>query len=150
MPIAPLPTRLLLAGLASIALAQPARAATDPRRIQCASACVLTLKAANGTIDIKIPTASGTLRTLAQSGDAFELEGGKDYVLFLKESNEGVFSFDLQFAPKAGGSTWSCRVQTAPAEPFISVDKTAWSGAPGQVAINTDRTKPFITLNSRP
>ena len=148
MPIAPLPTRLLLAGLASIALAQPARAATDPRRIQCASACVLTLKAANGTIDIKVPEASGTLRTLAQSGDAFELEAGRVYVLFLKESNEGRFSFDLQFAPKAGGSAWSCLVKTLPIEPFIGVERTAWSGAPGRVTINTDRTKPFITLDT--
>ena len=148
MPFPTTPTRLLLAGLASIILAQPARAATDPRRIQCASACVLTLKAANGTIDIKVPEASGTLRTLAQSGDAFELEAGRVYVLFLKESNEGRFSFDLQFAPKAGGSAWSCQVKTLPIEPFIEVGQTAWSGAPGRVIINTDRTKPFITLDT--
>lgn len=144
------PTRLLLAGLACIALAQPARAAADPRRIQCATPCILTLKAANGRIDIKIPTASRTLGTLAQPGDSFELEGGKDYVLMLNESNEGFFSFDLAFAPKAGGSAWSCRVKTLPFDPFIGVEKSAWSGAPGQVTINTDRTKPFITIGSLP
>ncbi len=73
--------RLLLAGMLSLALVQPASAASDPRRILCAKACTLVLKAGNGSIDVKVPTASGTLRTLYKEGDSIQLEGGKDYVL---------------------------------------------------------------------
>ena len=144
------PTRLLLAGLASLALVQPARAASDLRRIVCARSCTLVLKAANGTIEVKTPLASATLRTLYQTGDSFLLEAGKDYVLAFKESKEGMFSFDLQFKPTGAGSTWSCRVRTLSVEPFISIDQGTWSGPSGQVTINTDRTKAFITLDSHP
>jgi len=141
-------TRLLLAGLASLAMVQPARAASDLRRIVCTRSCTLVLKAANGTIDVKTPLASATLRTLYQEGDSFPLEARKDYVLAFRESREGMFSFELQFKPTGAGSAWTCRVRTLPVEPFIGVDQDAWSGTPGQVTINTDRTKPFITLDS--
>jgi len=142
------PTHLLLAGLASLALVQPARAASDLRRIVCTRSCILVLKAANGTIDVKTPLASATLRTLYQAGDSFQLEAGKDYVLAFRESREGMFSFDLQFKPTEAGSVWSCRVRTLSTEPFIGVERSTWLGTPGQVTINTDRTKPFITLDS--
>lgn len=144
------PTRLLLAGLASLALVQPARAASDLRRIVCATSCTLVLKAANGTIDVKTPLASANLRTLYQEGDSFPLEAGKDYVLAFRESKQGWFSFDLEFKPAGAGSTWSCRVRTLSTEPFIGVEQSRWSGTPGQVTINTDRTKAFITLSSHP
>jgi|GEM_PF-2088196 hypothetical protein len=139
------PIRLLLAGLA---LVQPLRAASDSRRIVSAQPCTLVVKAANGTIDIKTPYATATLRTLYQDGDSFQLEGGKDYVLVFRESREGRFSFDLQFKPAGAGSSWSCRVKTLAVEPYIGVDQGTWSGAPGQITVNTDRTKAFIALNS--
>jgi len=143
----PSPARLLLAGIASLALVLPARAESDPRKIISAKPCTLVLKAAKGTIDIKIPTASASLKTLYQPGDSFDLEGGKEYVLKLNESKDGWFAFDLQFTPKGGTSTWSCTVKTISKEPFISLEKATWSGPAGKVTINTDRKKPFITLN---
>ena len=141
-----IPARLLLVGIASFALVQPARAESDPRKIICAKPCTLVLKAAKGTIDVKIPTASGTLKTLYQDGDSFDLEGGKEYVLKLNESKEGWFSFDLQFKPKGGTSTWSCTVKTISKEPYISVEKANWSGTAGKVSIDMVRTKPFIQI----
>jgi hypothetical protein len=140
--------RLLLAGLISLGLVLPARAASDPRKILCAKATTLVLKAGNGSIDVKIPTASGTLRTLYKEGDSIELEGGKDYVLVFNESKDGRFSFDLQFAPTGGGPVWSCRVKTIPTAPFIDIQPGPWSGAPDQVTINTDRTQAFITIHA--
>ena len=144
----PSTARLLFAGIASLALVQPARAESDPRKIICAKPCTLVMKACNGSIDIKVPTASASLKTLYQAGDSFDLEGGKEYVLKLNESRDGWFSFDLQFTPKGGKSTWSCTVKTIAKEPFISLEKAVWSGPAGKVTINTDRKKPFITLNS--
>jgi hypothetical protein len=142
------PARYLFLGLAALVLVQSARAASDPRKIHCARPCTLVLKAAIGTIDVKFHTVSGTLKTLYQEGDKFELEAGKDYVLFFNESNrEGKFSFDLEFIPAGGDSAWSCRVKTISTEPFISVEPKGWSGAPSKVAINTDPTKPFITID---
>jgi hypothetical protein len=148
MTLSASPARFLLFGLATFALVQPARAASEYRRILCDRRCTLVLKAATGTIDIKIPTASASLKTLAKYGDSFELEAGKDYVLKLNESPDGLFSFDLQFSPHGSGSTWSCRVKTLSIEPFIGVEQDAWSGAAGKVTINADRAKPFITINS--
>ena len=140
--------RCLTLALAGLALVQPARAASDPRRIHCASPCTLVLQAGDGSIDIKVPTASGSLRTLYQVGDRFDLEGGKDYVLFFNESAKGMFSFDLQFSPGGSGSTWSCRVKTIATEPFISIEPKGWSGSAGTVTISTDRAKPFISIAS--
>lgn len=148
MRLSNIPIRLLFTGLVAMSLVQPAHAAGDPRKILCAWPCTLTMKAGVGTIDVKVPLASGTLKTLYREGDSFELEGGKDYVLVFKESKDGLFSFDLRFAAKAGDSVWSCRVKTIPTEPYISVEQTAWSGTPGQVAINTDRVKPFIVIKN--
>jgi len=142
------PARLLFAGLAAMTLAQAAHAAGDPRKIRCAWPCTLTLTAGVGSIDIKVPLASGTLRTLYKEGDTFDLEAGKDYVLVFQESKEGLFRFDLRFAAKTGGSAWSCRVRTIPAEPYISVEQSVWEGPPSRVVINTDRVKPFIVLDN--
>ena len=86
--------------LIALAAAQAAHAVADPRSVVCAQACTLQLKAAKGFIDIKVPSASGTLRTLYNPGDRFDLEAGKEYVLFLNESMEGWFSFDLLFTPQ--------------------------------------------------
>ncbi len=143
-------SRFLLAGLASLVLVQPAFAAGDPRRVQCAQTCTLTARTLNGSIDIKNPLASGTLKTLAQAGDAYELAGGQEYVLVLNESKAGWFSFELQFTPKGEGAPWSCRVRTIPDPPYIAVDRATWTGTPGQVTLNLDRTKPIILLSSKP
>jgi hypothetical protein len=143
--------RLVLAACLGLGLASTARAEKDPRRIVCAQACTLELQAANGLIEVKVPTASATLKTLYRSGDRFDLEGGQDYVLMLNESMDGFFSFDLRFSPKDGGSAWSCRVRTVAEPPFISVDRGAWSGPAGKVVVNpADRTKPLITLDTHP
>ena len=141
------PARLLLVGVASLALVQPARAESDPRKILCAVPCTLVLKGAKGTIDVKIPTASASLKTLSRDGDSIDLEAGKEYVLKLNESKEGWFSFDLQFTPKGSPSSWSCTVKTISKEPFISLEKANWSGAAGKVTINMDRAKTFITIS---
>jgi hypothetical protein len=143
--------RLALAACLGLGLASAARAEKDPRRIVCAQACTLELKAANGLIEVKVPTASAVLKTLYRSGDRFDLEGGQDYVLMLNESMDGFFTFDLQFSPKDGGPAWSCRVRTIADPPFISVDHAAWSGRAGKVVVNTaDRTKPLIALDTHP
>jgi hypothetical protein len=143
--------RLVLTGCLGLALASTARAEKDPRRIVCAQACTLELKAATGLIEVKVPTASATLKILYRSGDRFDLEGGQDYVLMLNESVDGFFSFDLQFSPKDGGPAWSCRVRTIADPPFIDVDRGVWSGRAGKVVVNTtDRTKPLIALDTHP
>jgi len=126
-----------------------AETAYDSRRIVCAQPCTLRLQAGSGTIEVKIPTASATLKTLYRPGDSFDLEGNKDYVLRFNESQDGFFSFDLQFAPRQGGSAWSCRVRTVAEPPFIQVDRQTWTGRAGQVEINTDRTKPFLVIQPR-
>ena len=133
-------------GVAGLALAQMAHAESDSRRIIATRPCTLLAKAVNGTIEIKIPTATSVLKTLAEPGDQFQMEGGREYVLVLKESREGLFRFDLQFAPAGAGSTWSCRVQTQATAPFIGIVNGAWSGAPGKVTLSTDRTKFLISL----
>ena len=114
--LTPIPVAILY--LAGSTLPLAAETAYDSRRIVCAQPCTLRLQAGNGTIEVKIPTASATLKTLYQPGDTFELEGNKDYVLRFNESQDGFFSFDLQFAPRQGGSTWSCRVRTVAEPPF--------------------------------
>lgn len=133
--------------LVALAASQAVHAVADPRRVICAQACTLQLKAAKGFIDIKVPSASGTLRTLYNPGDQFDLEAGKEYVLFLNESADGWFSFDLLFTPKDGSAAWSCRVKTIPEAPFLRVDQTAWSGPEGKAVINVDRTKTFLKLD---
>lgn len=135
---------LAFAGLAAISSAQ---AAQDPRKVVCTQACTLQLKAATGVIDIKVPNASGNLKTLYNAGDRFDLEAGKEYVLFFNESKEGWFSFELQFTPKDGSAAWSCRVKTAPDPPFIKVDQTTWTGPAGKALVNFDRTKTFLALD---
>jgi hypothetical protein len=135
---------LVLLGLAGLTLV----AASDPRTIHCTQTTTVTLQAAEGTIDIKNPLASGTLKTLYRQDDHYDLEGGKDYSFFFNESRNGLFRFELRFSPRTPGPAWSCRVQTIPEAPFISVDHQAWSAseAAGQVTINTDRGKTFITI----
>ena len=137
---------VVLLCLAGSLLPLAGEAAYDSRRIHCEGPCTLRLQAGTGTIEVKVPTASATLKTLYRPGDSFELEGGKDYVLRFNESPDGLFSFDLDFAPRQGGKTWSCRVRTAADPPFIQVDRQAWTGQPGQVEVNTDRTKPLLVI----
>jgi hypothetical protein len=132
--------------LAGSVLPLPAETAYDSRRIVCARPCTLRLQAGIGTIEVKVPTASATLKTLYQPGDSYPLDGGKEYVLRFNESPEGYFSFDLQFTPCQGGSAVSCRVRTVADPPFIQVDREAWTGRAGQVEVNTDRTKPFLVI----
>ena len=136
-----IPARLLLLGAAACAFAQPAQAASDPRRVVSAGPCTVTLKAGTGTIDIKVPTASGTLKTLWQGGDQSPLAGGQEYVFFFTESKEGLFSFDLQFAP-AQGAPWSCRVKTIPDPPFIRVEPAGTVRA----SFSTDKARPLISI----
>jgi hypothetical protein len=138
--------RVLVLGAAVSALPLSAETAYDSRRILCAQPCTLQVQAAEGTLEVKVPTASATLKTLYQPGDTFDLEGGKDYVLRFNESQGGFFSFDLRFTAKGGGSAWSCRVKTVADPPFIKVEQESWSGRAGQVEINTDRTKPFLVI----
>jgi hypothetical protein len=134
--------------LLALAAAQAVHAVADPRKVVCAQPCTIQLKAAKGFIDIKVPTASGNLKTLYNPGDRFDLEAGKEYVLFLNESVEGWFSFELLFTPKDGSAAWSCRVKTIPEDPFIRVDQTAWSGPAGKAELNVaDRTKTFLNLD---
>ena len=140
----PRPAAILLTGLVAV---QAAHAASDPRKVVCAQACTLQLRAAEGFIDIKVPTASGNLKTLYGPGDRFELQAGQEYVLFLNESIKGWFKFDLTFTPKDGGPAWSCRVQTIADAPFIKVDQAAWSGPERKVVVNFDRTKTFLALD---
>jgi hypothetical protein len=135
------------AALFALAAAQAAHAVADPRTVVCAQACTVQLKAAKGFIDVKVPNASGNLKSLYNPGDRFDLEAGKKYVLFLNESMEGWFSFELLFTPKDGSTAWSCRVKTVPEEPYIRVDQTSWSGPQGKAAINLDRTKTFLDLD---
>jgi hypothetical protein len=147
MNVIPSSARGLALGLAGLALAQVAHAESDARRIISAKPCTLATLAANGTIEVKIPTATAVLATLSQPGDSFLLDGGKEYVLVFKESKDGLFRFDLKFSPTGSASAWSCRVQTLATPPFIGVRNASWSGAPGKVTINTDRTKSFISIN---
>jgi len=139
--------RRLVFAVAGLALAQVAHAESDSRRVICARPCILATKAANGSIEIKIPTATNVLKSLNQEGDSFQLEAGREYVLVFKESKDGFFRFDLQFAPVGTATTWSCRVQTLAVPPFIGVSNGVWAGTPGKVVINTDRVKPFILLD---
>ena len=137
--------RLLWCGLAVLA-AFPARAESDFRKIRCARPCQLALLTGEGSIAIKTPLASGTLRTLAKPGDAFNLEAGKDYVLKLNESPAGFFRFDLSLTPAGQATAWTCRVRTLAVAPFISVESATWSGPAGKVTSSTDRVKPLIEL----
>jgi hypothetical protein len=133
--------------LVLLAAAQAAQAVADPRRVVCAQSCTVQLKAAEGFIDIKVPSASGNLKTLYNPGDRFDLEAGKEYVLFLNESIKGWYSFQLVFTPKDGSTAWSCQVKTTAEPPFIQVDQTAWTGPAGKVAIDLDRKKTFLNLD---
>jgi hypothetical protein len=153
--------RLVLPGLVCLALARPARAASDPRRILCAQPCTLVLQGANGSIDIKDAngctdlnalTARRSLKTLYQSGDQYPLEGGREYVLFFNESNDGLFDFDLQIIPGGQQASWSCRVHTIAGPPFIAVEHQAWSTPQeaGQVTVDTRHGKRFIDLAGQP
>ena len=139
--------RRFLLGTASLVLVQAAHAESDARRVICARPCILATKTANGTIEVKTPFASNVLKTLAQQGDSFKLEAGREYVLVFKESQAGFSRFDLNFSPVGTASTWSCRVQTLAVPPFIGVANAVWSGTPSRITINTDRVKPFISMD---
>lgn len=146
MPFPSAPARILGLVLAGSLLAH---SASDPRSVLCDRPTTLALTGANGTIDIKNPLASGTLKTLYKVGDQYQLQGGQKYVLFLNESSMGFFSFNLQWTSgdPAAPNQWSCRIRTIDKPPFIVVDQQSWTGRPGNVTINPDPTQLFIRLD---
>ena len=146
MTLCAVPIRSLCLGLASLALVQPARAAGDTRRVRCDQPCALVMKAAVGVLEVKAFPTSPALGSLYRDGDRFQLEGGRDYFLVFNESQDGLFSFDLQFIVNGGGSAWSCRVKAIPETPFIAVAQGAWTGPAGEVSVSTDRARPLLRI----
>jgi len=138
--------RVLLCALASLVLVRPAMAESDHRRVQFAKPYTLVLQAATGSIDVMNPFASQALATLYKDGDSFAFEPGKDYVLKLNESPEGVFSFEWNLKPVGEGPAWSCTVKAIPTEPFIKVQVEPLPGTHGVALVNTDRTKRLIEI----
>ena len=146
----PIPAiRSLLVLLTGLAGFLPAQAAADIRRIHCAQPYQLELGDSKGSIDIKLnPFSQGSLKTLYQPKDSYQLEAGRDYYLMLNEAPEGFFRFDLKLIPVGQGSTWSCQVRTQAEAPFIgvAVQQVASTGQPGNVTTSTDPKQPLIDV----
>jgi hypothetical protein len=143
MNLSILAIRSLLLGVGCMALA-----ATDPRVVRCDRPYLLTIKSADGNIEVGLPGARTSLKTLARPGDQFLLQPGQDYIIYLNQSGERLFHFGLAFIPVRSGPAWSCQVQSIPFSPFIRLDQAGWTvleGA-GQAIINLHPDQPLIIL----
>jgi hypothetical protein len=143
MNLSTLAIRSLLLGVGCMALA-----GTDPRVVRCDQPYLLTLMQVDGTVEVGLPGARTSLKTLARPGDQFRLEPHQDYIIYLNDSKEQIYHFRLAFIPVQPGPAWSCQVQSLPFSPFIRLDHAMWSvptGA-GQAIINLRRDQPLIII----